>query len=102
MLISEGQGQTQIAETLEVSLAAISKVIHLLIDHQLVLCETGSDRRTHVLSLTPKGKQTLKRISTYVQSKLEVGIDELTKTEKDQLLKALATLDRLMQKVKEV
>lgn len=102
MLISEGQGQTQIADTLQVSLAAISKVIHFLIDNELILSEAGSDRRTHILSLTPKGKQTLKRISSYVQSKLEIGIADLTKAEKDQLLKALSTLDRLMQKVKEV
>lgn len=102
MLVNEGQGQTQMAETLQVSVAAISKVIHSLIEKELLVSKSGTDRRTHVLTLTTNGRKLLKKISSYVQSKLEFGIADLTKAEREQLIEALETLDRIMQKVKEV
>ncbi len=101
-LISLGQGQSQIAETLDVSVAAVSKMITCLKKHKIVQSKAGEDRRIHMLSLTAKGKQTRDKISEYVCHKLDIGIAELTKEEKDQLMKGLVVLDLLMQKVKEV
>ncbi len=101
-LVSEGQGPTQISETLDVSLAAISKMITGLKKNKIIHSKAGLDRRTHLLTLTPKGKQTLDKISKYVISKFDIGIADLTKEEKDQLMKGLTILDKLMNKVKEV
>lgn len=100
--IGEGMGQTEIAESLEVSVAAISKMIACLIKHKIIHSKAGLDRRTHILALTPKGKQTLDKITKYVSDKLDIGIADLTKEEKDQLMKGLTILDQLMNKVKEV
>lgn len=100
--IHAGEGQTEIAESLDVSLAAISKMIGGLTRKKFIQSKAGVDRRTHVHTLTPKGKQMLDKITKYVSSKLDLGINELTKEEKDQLLSGLIILDKLMNKVKEV
>lgn len=100
--INEGMGKTGLAESLQVSLAAISKMIASLTKHKIVQSKAGLDRRTHILTLTPKGKQTLEKITKYVSAKLDVGLADLTKDEKDQLMKGLVVLDQLMKKVKEV
>lgn len=102
ILINEGQSQSQMAETLQVSHAAISKMISFLTKKKLVVCKAGSDRRTHVLQVTPKSKVILKRTVNYVCSKLDIGINELSSDEKEQLMKGLLILDRVMTKVKEV
>lgn len=100
--INAGEGQTEIAESLQVSLAAISKMIGCLTRKKIIQSKTGLDRRTHIHTLTPKGKQTLDKITKYVSAKLDIGIAELSKDEKDQLLNGLIILDQLMNKVKEV
>ncbi len=101
-LINEGQGQTQIAETLQVSMAATSKVINYLHEQKLIIRKSGEDRRTQILSLTPKGKQLMNKVISFVRSKLDIGIQELSRTERDELFQGLAILDKLIQKVKEV
>lgn len=101
-LIREGQGQTQMAETLDVSLAAVSKMIGSLEKKQLIHRRCGEDRRTHVLGLTSKGKQLLDRVSAYVKEILDQQIKHLSRTEKDQLMDGLKILDKLMDNLKEV
>lgn len=101
ILVNEGQSQTQMAETLQVSHAAISKMISFLTKKKLIVCKTGEDKRTHVLHVTVKSKKILKETVKYVSSKLDVGIRELSQTEKDQLMKGLLILERVMKKVKE-
>lgn len=102
MLIDEGQSQSQMAETMQVSHAAISKMISFLTKKKLILCKIGEDRRTHVLQVTPKSKTILNKTVKYVCSKLDIGINDLSKDEKEQLMKGLLILDRVMTKVKEV
>jgi DNA-binding MarR family transcriptional regulator len=101
-LVQEGQSQTQIAQTLYVSLAAVSKVISILAKKKLITRKSGDDRRTSILTLTPKGKNTLEKITGYVKSKLDEGISLLDKDEQDQLHKGLLLLDQLMLEMKEV
>jgi DNA-binding MarR family transcriptional regulator len=100
--INAGEGQTEMADNLQVSLAAISKMVGGLTRKKFIQSKTGTDRRTHIHTLTPKGKQTLDKITKYITAKLDIGIADLTKEEKDQLLNGLIILDRLMNKVKEV
>ncbi len=101
-LISEGQGLTQIAETLEVSLAAVSKMVSSLSKKKIIMSKEGVDRRTQILTLTPQGKNSLEKIKKMVRSKLDIGIAELTKDESAQLMNGLAILEVLMKKFKEV
>ncbi len=101
-LISEGHGLTQIADTLQVSLAAVSKMVSSLSKKKIILRKEGLDRRTHILTLTPQGKNSLEKIKIMVRSKLDIGIAELTKDESAQLMKGLAILEVLMKKFKEV
>jgi DNA-binding MarR family transcriptional regulator len=101
-LIREGQGQTQISLTLDVSLAAVSKMITSLEKKRLLQRRSGQDRRTYLLSLTAKGKQLLEKVSLYVKEVLDQQINELSRSEKDQLLEGLKVLDKLMLNLKEV
>lgn len=101
-LISEGHGMSQIAEMLDVSMAAISKMTTFLVNHKLITRKTGTDKRTQVIKLTPKGKSTLAKIKKYVEQKLDTGIEGLSKDEKAQLLQGLLVLDKLMLQMKEV
>ena len=101
-LISEGQGLTQIADTLQVSLAAVSKMVSSLSKKKIIMRKEGVDRRTHVLTLTPQGKSSLEKIKKMVRAKLDVGISDLSKEESAQLIKGLSILEVLMKKFKEV
>ena len=101
-LISEGQGVTQIADTLQVSLAAVSKMVSSLSKKKIIMSKEGVDRRTHVLTLTPQGKNSLEKIKKMVRSKLDIGISDLSKEESAQLMKGLSILEVLMKKFKEV
>ena len=101
-LISEGQGLTQIAETLQVSLAAVSKIVSSLSKKKIIISKEGVDRRTHVLTLTSQGKNSLEKIKKMVRSKLDIGIADLSKEEHAQLVKGLSILNELMKKFKEV
>jgi DNA-binding MarR family transcriptional regulator len=101
-LISEGQGLTQIADTLQVSLAAVSKMVSSLSKKKIIISKEGLDRRTHILTLTPQGKNSLEKIKKMVRSKLDIGINDLTKDECAQLMKGLSILEVLMKKFKEV
>lgn len=101
-LISEGHGLTQIADTLQVSLAAVSKMVSSLSKKKIIMRKEGVDRRTHVLTLTPQGKSSLEKIKKMVRAKLDVGISDLSKEESAQLIKGLSILEVLMKKFKEV
>lgn len=101
-LISEGHGMSQIAEMLDVSMAAISKMTTFLVNQKLITRKAGTDKRTQVIKLTPKGKSILAKIKKYVEQKLDTGIEGLSKEEKADLLQGLVVLDKLMIKMKEV
>ena len=101
-LINEGQGLTQIADTLQVSLAAVSKMVSSLSKKKIIISKEGVDRRTHVLSLTPQGKSSLEKIKKMVRAKLDVGISDLSKEESAQLITGLSILEVIMKKCKEV
>lgn len=101
-LIKEGHGQTQMAELLDVSVAAISKMMTSLMSQKLITRKAGADKRTFVIKLTPKGQSTLMKVKRYVEAKLAVGIEGLSQEEAQSLQKGLVVLDKLMQKMKEV
>lgn len=95
-LVNEGMGQTQMAQNLQVSMAAISKIVDLLVKRGLLKRETGEDRRCLNLSLTAEGKKVLKCVKSQVEKKIEVHYKKLTEKEKSELEKGLIVLDKLM------
>jgi DNA-binding MarR family transcriptional regulator len=101
-LIREGQGPSLMAETLGVSLAAVSKMITCLSNKKLIIRKAGDDRRTSVITLTTKGTQVLDKVSDYVKAKMNKHIVELSKEEKEELMRGLMVLDKLVKHLKEV
>lgn len=101
-LVEEGMGQTEMADTLQVTMAAISKMINALVEKKLVTRSQGKDRRCLTLKLTAQGKKILKLVTDHVARRLEIGLKRLDTKEKGDLLKGLEILERYMQFMKEV
>jgi DNA-binding MarR family transcriptional regulator len=100
-LISEGYGPSLIAETLSVSLAAVSKMLSSLESKKLISKKAGSDRREQILSLTPQGKKILSQVMKHVEKKLELGASQLDSAQQKTLQNGLEVLNKLMSMVKE-
>jgi DNA-binding MarR family transcriptional regulator len=100
-LTYEGMGQTQMAQTLQVSRAAVSKVVDQLVRERLLQRVPGEDRRTIHLTLTREGEKIRKGIRAVVENEIERSFKKLTKKEQTELLKGLEVLDKLMGSVNE-
>lgn len=102
VLVKEGQSQTQMAETLQVSLPAISKMINGSALKDLIERTPGEDGRCLRLKLTTLGKKKLNLVLKEVESKIEPVIKDLTVTERKHLEQGLLVLEKVMNKVNEV
>lgn len=91
-----GMSQTQMAHTLQVSMAAISKVVDQLVRRDLLISEKAEDRRCHKLSLTKEGSRLRRTIQDQVVKKLDKNFNKLTKAEQKDLERGLDVLDKLM------
>ena len=100
-LIKEGLGQSQIAETLQVSPAAVCKLMQQLTEKGFITMTPGKDRRERELELTREGGRILSTVNRQLEKKIQKGVDKLTEQEKDMLLKGLGVLDKLMSEIKE-
>jgi DNA-binding MarR family transcriptional regulator len=100
-LIKEGLGQSQIADSLQVSPAAVCKLMHQLSEKGLITMTPGKDRRERELELTREGSRLLSTVNRQMEKKIQKGIDTLSEHEKDQLLKGLVILDKVMGQIKE-
>lgn len=98
-LVSVGQGQAQIAETLQISAAAVSKVMSNLVEMKHVTKECGSDRRCFQLKLTTKGEKYLSEVGHEVEKMLDKEIRTLTKEEQADLQKGVLLLEKLFKKL---
>lgn len=98
---AEGLGQTQISQNLQISTAAISKMVDSLVQKELLVKEEGSDRRSLRLKLTPEGKRMRKLVTDHVEKALNKSFKKLTDKEKSDLVKGLDVLDKLMGYVNE-
>jgi DNA-binding MarR family transcriptional regulator len=96
-LVKEGLGTTQMAEALQVSVAAISKMINLLEQKKFLIKAPALDRRAVELKLTAQGNKILKMVSLQVEERLNRGLGELTQAEKKELARGILLLDRLME-----
>ena len=72
-----GLGQSRLAETMEVDRSTVVKVVDRLEDRELIMREpSATDRRSHCLRLTDKGRAALRRMEQLVLR----HEDEFTKT----------------------
>jgi len=101
-LAFEGYGQSQMSKILQVSMAAISKMVDGLCNKGFLVKKEGKDKRSLELRLTPKGRKILGQVTAHVEKKINEAARSLDPQEKDELLKGLAVLDKVIQKVKKV
>lgn len=101
ILVSEGMGQSQMAETLQISLPAISKMVNGLVQRKLILTTPGVDRRCLKLKLTTKGKTTLNAVRREVEKEMTEALKNLSTSQCLELEKGLKVLDKLMIHLKE-
>jgi len=94
--IEKGMGQTEMAEVLQVSSAAVSKMIHSLVDKSYATRETLDDRRRVGLKLTREGKKVLTLVSGTLEKTLATNIKKLSSKEYTQLSEGLKVLEKLM------
>jgi outer membrane protein len=100
-LISEGHHQKAMADFMQVTPAAISKMADSLVTKGFVSRKTGEDRRCQILELTPVGKKYLNKVMRSVEGKINDCIINLSLTEKKQLDQGLTVLDKLTSMMKE-
>ncbi len=100
-LANEGMGPTQMAETMQISMAAVSKVVNCATLNSYLEKTTGKDRRSVILKLTPKGKKVLNSISKRVEKRLDLVMRKLSPEEKEELIQGIVVLDKLMHLMKE-
>jgi DNA-binding MarR family transcriptional regulator len=100
-MIHNGSGQTQIAQNLQVSMAAVSKAVNVLVKKNLLVRETGDDRRCLKLKLTNEGNDLRKIVRGQVENQINSQFKKLTKQEQSDLIKGLDVLDKLMGYVNE-
>jgi DNA-binding MarR family transcriptional regulator len=100
-LVHEGQGPTQMAMSLQISMAAVSKVIDVLDKKKFISKSVGADRRTCVLKLTKKGRSILDKVGKHLMKRLSSGLEKLSDEERKALLEGLVILDQLMIYMKE-
>ncbi len=93
--IKEGLGQSQIAELMQVSPAAVCKLMHQLTEKDFIRMIPGEDRRSRKITLTKEGSKILGVVMRSVEKKLNNGIDSLSNSERDDLMKGLGVLDKL-------
>ncbi len=99
-VIDEGLSQTQMANVLQVSDAAISKSVANLLKKKLLRKKTGKDKRSYEVRLTPEGKRLLKEAQEQVEKALEECLKELSKEEQEQMQKGIVILSKLMQTIR--
>lgn len=101
-LIKEGMGQSQMAEVLQITPAAVCKTMTLLEKKNLITKKAGPDKRAWLISLTNEGKKILHSVSSSVELDLEKGLKILSKEEKEDLRRGLNALAKVMSSMNEV
>lgn len=100
-LTREGMGQTQMAQNLQVSVAAVSKAVDGMVKKGLLEREQGEDRRCSKLTITAEGAKAHRLVRGQVEKELEKHFKKLTPKEQSDLSRGLDVLDKLMGYVNE-
>lgn len=87
----------QVASSVQLSTATVSRILDRLESSQLLLRERGTDDRRKVyLWLTPLGKQRIKKLPTPLQEEFLTRLSELSASEQRALLKSLEQIVEMM------
>ena len=100
--ISEGQSLTQMAETLQISLAAVSKTTESIVVKKFVVRKVAKDKRCQILKLTPLGKKILDKVGKHRRKVLSAALEKLSLQQTKELTDGLEALDQLILHMKEV
>ena len=100
-LINEGKRQSEMAEVLQVSGAAISKIINQLVLKKYAIRSECEDRRCVGLTLTAEGKKVMGLVSGQIENRLKTNMKNLTKKELEHLSQGLVVLEKLMGQINE-
>lgn len=100
-LIKEGKRQSEMAEILQISEAAMSKCINILVKKKFAVRSACEDRRCVALNLTDEGKKVLTLVSGQLEKKMDKNINKLTKKELEQLSQGLIVLEKIMGQLNE-
>ncbi len=84
------------SQNLQVSMAAISKMVDILVKRGFLIREPAVDRRCLTLKLSPEGLRIKKVVTGQVEKILDKKIKNLTKEEQNDLIKGLDVLNKLM------
>jgi DNA-binding MarR family transcriptional regulator len=95
-LTHEGMGQTQMAQNMHISMAAVSKMVDRLVKMKLMEREQCEDRRCFKLTLTKEGEKIRKTIREQVGKELEKSFKKLTKKEQEELTRGFEVLAKLI------
>ncbi|HPI40778.1 MAG TPA: MarR family transcriptional regulator [Pseudobdellovibrionaceae bacterium] len=97
LLQKSAQSTSDLAESLSVSLPAISRMTQMMIDSGWLEKEISKkDRRQIKISLTPMGRSLLKEAQELSLSKLLPQLKNLSQNEKKTILKAFEIIDQLI------
>lgn len=99
--VGQGFRPTEMAEILQVSMAAISKMTDTLLKKKLIVKGKGVDRRCSDLQLTTAGKKILKIVTGELENLFESKLKKLTKRELTELGQGLSVLQKLMGQLNE-
>lgn len=100
-LTHQGLSQTQMAHFLQVSMAAVSKLVDSLVKHGFLERIQCTDRRCLQLKLTPQGRKIHKKVTSHIEKTIDKQVVKLTKEEVSDLEKGLTVLSKIMGMINE-
>ena len=86
---SERITQIELANAIFKDRASITRILDLLLEKKLVKKESGEDKRTYELTLTPAGQKFADQALAVVKSIRKKGIETLSDKEQEQLRNSL-------------
>ncbi len=96
-----GLSQTQMAHFLQVSMAAVSKLVDSLVKSGFLERIQCADRRCLQLKLTPEGRKIHKKVTSHIEKAIDKQVVKLTKEEVSDLEKGLTVLCKIMGMINE-
>jgi len=85
-----GISQSMLADRLRISRPSVVKVVDMLESVGLIERQSGADRRSYALALTPRGQKVLREIQARLRSYEQALTARLTPSERSQLMALLA------------
>jgi len=99
-LAKEAQNNKQLAESLGVTVANMSRLVQGMVQRKLVVgTPNKTDRREVLLSLSPKGRKLFESMRKETRENLESRFQILTLNEQQSLQEALQLMQKMLRKI---